>query len=136
MKLSKIFLSAAVAFTIQSCFVAKNYERPTGLVDEQFFRTDKITEDSLSLASVSWQELFTDPKLKEYIQKGLENNLDIRMAIKNIDAAEAYVRQGKAAYFPTLNGNTSYTYSTQSLNTQFGEIIGERTYLHQYELSA
>src|SRR5690606_32279351 len=73
---------------------------------------------------------------KEYIQRGLDNNLDIRMAMKNIDAAEAYVKQGKAAYFPTLNGNASYTYSTQSLNTQFGEIIGDRAYLGQYELSA
>src|SRR5690606_2382563 len=125
-----------IVISIQSCFVAKDYSRANDTVPEQNYRTDQISQDSLSLASVSWKELFIDPKLKEYIQRGLDNNLDIRMAMKNIDAAEAYVKQGKAAYFPTLNGNASYTYSTQSLNTQFGEIIGDRAYLGQYELSA
>src|SRR5690606_682406 len=125
-----------IVISIQSCFVAKDYSRANDAVPEQNYRTDQISQDSLSLASVSWKELFIDPKLKEYIQRGLDNNLDIRMAMKNIDVAEAYVKQGKAAYFPTLNGNASYTYSTQSLNTQFGEIIGDRAYLGQYELSA
>ena len=136
MKISNLFTIFLFAFSAQSCFVAKDYSRANDAVQEQNYRTDRISQDSLSLASVSWQELFIDPKLKEYIQKGLDNNLDIRMAMKNIEAAEAYVKQGKAAYFPTLNGNASYTYSTQSLNTQFGEIIGDRTYLGQYELSA
>lgn len=122
--------------SIQSCFVAKDYERQQDIVNEQYFRTDQMSKDSLSIASLSWKELFTDQKLNKYIDQALTNNLDIRIALQNTLVAQAYVKQGKAAYFPTLNANGSYTYSTQSLNTQFGQIIGERTYLDQFELSA
>lgn len=125
-----------LVFLIQSCFVAKNYDRPQEIVNEKYFRTDELPQDSLSMANLSWKEVFTDEKLNQYIEKGLSNNLDIRIALQNITAAEAYVKQGKAGYFPTLNGTASYTHSTQSLNTQFGAILGgDRQYLNQYEIS-
>lgn len=125
-----------LVFLIQSCFVAKNYDRPQEVVNEKYFRTDELPQDSLSMANLSWKEVFTDEKLNQYIEKGLSNNLDIRIALQNITAAEAYVKQGKAGYFPTLNGTASYTHSTQSLNTQFGAILGgDRQYLNQYEIS-
>jgi NodT family efflux transporter outer membrane factor (OMF) lipoprotein len=135
-KFKLLIIISLSSFILTSCFVAKNYERPNDLANEKYFRTDQVSQDSLSMASVSWQELFIDPKLKQYIQKGLDNNLDIRIAMQNIEMAEANVKLGKAAYFPTLNGNASYSYTTQSLNTQIGQIVGDRTFLHQYELSA
>src|SRR5690606_39001384 len=102
-----------IVISIQSCFVAKDYSRANDAVPEQNYRTDQISQDSLSLASVSWKELFIDPKLKEYIQRELDNNLDIRMAMKNIDAEEAYATQGKADNLAALSGNAYYTDSTQ-----------------------
>lgn len=125
-----------ILILLQSCFVAKNYERENDIVNEKFYRTDLVSQDSMSIASLSWKEIFTDGKLQEYINKGLENNLDIRIALQNIEAAEAYVKQGKAAFFPTLNGNASYTHSTSSLNTQTASFFGgERQYVNLYEIS-
>jgi hypothetical protein len=37
--------------------------------------------------------------LQGYISKGLQNNLDIRIAMQNIVAAQATMKQGKAGYF-------------------------------------
>lgn len=119
----------------QSCFVAKEYNRPEQVVNEKLYRTDQLSPDSLSMADISWKEIFTDQKLSQHIEKALSNNLDIRIALQNIEAAQAYVKQGKAAYFPTITGNASYTHSTQSMNTQFGQIIGQRQFLNQYEIS-
>lgn len=125
-----------IAIFLQSCFAAKEYTREQTVVNEANYRTDLIPTDSLSMASLSWKEIFKDSYLNQHIDKALTNNLDIRMAMKNMDAAQAYVKQGKAAYFPTINGNASYTHSTQSLNTQFGQFGGgERQYINQYELS-
>ncbi|SMC77073.1 efflux transporter outer membrane subunit [Moheibacter sediminis] len=124
-----------LALFLQSCFVAKDYNRPEQVVNEKLYRTDQLSQDSLSMANVSWKEIFTDQKLAAHIEKGLSNNLDIRIALQNIEAAQAYVKQGKAAYFPTITGNASYTHSTQSMNTQFGALIGQRQFLNQYELS-
>lgn len=123
-------------FFVQSCFVAKDYKRLQEVVNEKLFRTDELPKDSLSMADISWREIFTDQKLAQYIEKGLNNNIDIRIALQNIEAAQAYVKQGKAAYFPFINGNASYSRSTQSMNTQFGSLIGERQFLNQYEISA
>ncbi|GGW53253.1 multidrug transporter [Winogradskyella epiphytica] len=121
--------------TLQSCFVAKEYTQPelTELnIDEAKFRTDQISEDSLTLADVSWKTLFTDPVLTQYIEKGLENNIDIRVALQQIIASEAYFKQGKAGYYPTLGANASYMHQEPSENGQFGALGSS---LDQYELS-
>jgi multidrug efflux system outer membrane protein len=125
-----------VAIFLQSCFAAKDYSREQSVVNEQNYRTDQLPTDSLSMANVSWKEIFTDAKLAQHIDKGLANNLDIRMALKNMDAAQAYVKQGKAAYFPTITGNLGYTYATPSLNSATGQMLDERTWANQFEISA
>lgn len=104
MKKNKIYKLACipvVLLTLQSCFTAEKYVRPE-VVDESFFRTDQLPEDSLTIADISWQELFEDPFLAGHIDQALQNNIDIRVALQQINAAEAYFRQGKAAYYPTL----------------------------------
>ena len=131
------YISIPLALVIlQSCFVAKDYDRPQERVlNENYFRTDQISTDSLSLANLSWKEIFTDEKLMQHIDKALANNLDIRTAIQNIVVAEAYMKQGKAAYFPTLNANAGYTYTSPSLNSVSGQALTDRDWLGQSELS-
>jgi NodT family efflux transporter outer membrane factor (OMF) lipoprotein len=74
--------------------------------------------------------------LQGYIEKGVQNNLDVRIAIQNYEAAEAYLKQSKAAYQPTVSIGPNYTFQTQSVNTQFGQIIGERRYINQFDITA
>lgn len=136
MKNNKYIILLVSIFALQSCFVAKDYQRPNDIVNEQYFRTDNIQQDSLSIANLSWKDVFTDQKLSQYIDQALVNNLDVRIALQNIEVANAYLKQGKAAYFPTLNANASYSYSTPSLNSMSGQAMTERDYFDQYDLSA
>ncbi len=116
-----------------SCFSAKVYERPGDeVLNDKYFRTDSLQKDSVSMASVSWKELFTDTVLQGYIEEGLRNNIDIRQAIQQILIAEAYLKQGKAGYLPTLNGLAQYTHNELSSNSQFG---GQFDRLDVYQLS-
>ena len=131
----KYILIPAAALAFQSCLGLKDYERPPEVVNDAMFRTDNLPEDSLSMADFSYQQIFTDPLLQGYIARGLENNLDIRIALQNINIANAYLNQARAAYFPTLDAGPGVTYQTQSLNTQFGRIIGERAHLFQYGIT-
>jgi len=128
--------SVLTALVITSCHVRKEYERPAAAVDEKLFRTDMLPQDSASIANVSWKEIFTDPILQGHITKALDNNLDVRIAVQNIVSAEAYLKQAKAAYEPTLSVGPNYTFQTQSINTQFGQIIGERRYVNQFDITA
>lgn len=129
-------LSVFTVAVLASCMARKEYQRPDHVVDEKLFRTDMLPSDTANIANVSWKEIFTDPILQKHISKALENNLDIRIALQNITSAEAYVKQSKAAYQPTLSIGPNYTFQTQSINTQFGQIIGERRYVNQFDITA
>ncbi|MGK6341168.1 efflux transporter outer membrane subunit [Chryseobacterium sp. DT-3] len=131
-----ITFSAVILGAITSCMARKEYERPKNVVDEKLFRTDMLPSDSASIGAISWKEIFTDPVLQGHISKALENNLDIRIALQSIGSAEAYLKQSKAAYQPTLSVGPNYTFQTQSINTQFGQIIGERRYVNQFDITA
>lgn len=121
---------AGLLLLLQSCFVAKDYERPSwDTIDEtSFYRTDQHVQDSLSMADISWRELFTDSYLVTYIEEGLQNNIDIRIALENILIAEAYRRQSNTGYWPTLNGQAGVTHTEF-----FGDVPNAIT---QYDLQA
>lgn len=82
--LHKTLVVVLLAVTVQSCFVAKDYTRPQLEETENLYRTDNLPTDSLSMAEVSWSEMFSDTYLQQYINEGLQNNLDIRTAIQQI----------------------------------------------------
>jgi multidrug efflux system outer membrane protein len=136
-KLNKIAILVVSATVMQSCFVAKKYNRPE-LKTENLYRTEVVSNDTTSLANVAWDAVFTDPLLQAYIKKGLKNNLDIRIAMQNIQAAEASMKQGKAGYFPTLSTGADWTHQEISKNSQLGNLIsrgGGATNLDQYQLT-
>lgn len=131
-KLKKVFFILGMPFLFQACFVAKEYQRPEEIVlEEDLFRTNILLQDTTSMAEVSWRVMFTDPLLTKYIEEGLNNNIDIRVALQQIAAAEAYVKQGNAGYLPTLNLGAGVTHQILSGNSQFGSIFNGS--ITQYE---
>ncbi len=131
---SILFLFITATF-LSSCVANKKYERPATAVNERLFRTDQLPKDSTGLGNLSWKEIFTDPVLQKHINKALENNLDIRIALQNIVSAEAYLNQSKAAYLPTVSVGPNYTLNTSSLNTASGKMLADRKYNHLYDLT-
>ncbi|REE25901.1 NodT family efflux transporter outer membrane factor (OMF) lipoprotein [Winogradskyella pacifica] len=133
---SKGSLLLIVAITLQSCFVAQDYVRPELESEtETLYRTDNLPTDSISMADVSWKTLFTDQYLQQYIEEGLQNNMDVRIAIQQMVAAEAYAKQGKAGYLPSVNVGTNWTHQELSKNTQFGAFLSDRS-TDQFDITA
>jgi NodT family efflux transporter outer membrane factor (OMF) lipoprotein len=132
-KIYRVALLGLTATVMQSCFVAKDYKRPE-LKTADLYRNEVVSTDTTSLANVSWDKIFTDPLLQGYISKGLQNNLDIRIAMQNIVAAQATMKQGKAGYFPSLSVGTDWTHQELSKNSQFGAFLADRS-TNQYQLS-
>ncbi|KEZ92917.1 efflux transporter outer membrane subunit [Nonlabens ulvanivorans] len=132
---SKGALILVVALTLQSCFVAQDYVRPDlPEVTQELYRTDNLPIDSLSMADLSWKTMFKDSVLQSYIEEGLENNMDVRIAIQQMNAAQAYAKQGKAGFQPTLNVGPNYTRQEFSENSQFGSIFSGG--LNTYDITA
>ncbi len=132
-RIYKVVLPVMVALIMQSCFTAKTYERPNVKTDN-LYRMETVTTDTTSLGDLAWNNLFTDPTLQKYINKGLQNNLDIRIAMQNIAASEAYMKQGKAGYFPTIGIGADWTHQELSRNSQFGALLQDRN-TDQYQLT-
>jgi len=121
---SKGALILVVALTLQSCFVAQDYVRPDLDAETQaLYRTDNLPTDSISIADVSWKNLFTDQYLQQYIEEGLQNNMDVRIALQQILAAQAYAKQGKAGYLPSISVGANATHQELSENSQFGALF-------------
>jgi len=128
----KGFAVVFVALTLTACAGRKAYERPN-VIDEKLFRADQVPADSLSSANVSWRNIFTDATLQGHINKALSNNLDVRVAMQNVASAQAYLKQSKAAFIPTLSVGANYTRSTNSINAMGG--MGERTYNNLWDIT-
>jgi outer membrane protein, multidrug efflux system len=71
-----------------------------------------ISNDTTSFASVPWQQLFTDPHLRELISEALQNNPDMQLAVARIRKAAAAFRQSTAEFFPSLNAGFNANYQS------------------------
>lgn len=101
----------AAAFS--SCSIYRNYERPEDLPVDSLYRVDTASmEDSVSLGDISWEDLFTDPKLQDLIRLGLENNTDMQVAYLRVEQAKAQLTASKLSFLPSLNFNPSGTVSS------------------------
>jgi len=95
----------AVLF-LMSCKVSESYNHPAGIADVTLYR-DVLSTDSMSMAAVPWKEMFSDTLLQKLIQEGIDNNLDLKIAMSRIKEAQANYQQGKAALYPSLTLNAS-----------------------------
>ncbi|MDO4230113.1 MAG: efflux transporter outer membrane subunit [Capnocytophaga sp.] len=123
----KTLTVSAFAVLLVSCAARKKYERPQ-VVHQNLFRTENLATDSLSSANVSWKAIFTDATLQQHIDKALQNNLDIRVALQNIAAAEANLKQTKHLFVPIVSASATYNRNTLSLNTLSGASVTKRNY--------
>lgn len=125
MILKSIYKFAYIPFLMflsSSCFVAKTYQQPE-VSKEAYFRTDNLASDSTSMAEMSWKELFTDSVLIQHLETGLENNLDVRVALAQIAIAESYFKQGKVGQLPTFSMSGQVNHQELSANSQFGSFF-------------
>ncbi len=104
-KIKYILLLTIIGFTLSSCkSLYSTYQRPNDTVAvDSLYRFIEVTNDTSSIASLPWQDFFTDPQLQSLIKLGLENNTSLSVAHLNIEQAEIALRTARLAYIPTLN---------------------------------
>lgn len=99
--MKKILLISIVCLLFSGCGVYSKYSRPDVKTDSLY--RDMETTDTLSLASISWEVLFTDPLLQNLIKKGLEQNTDLNIARLRVEQAEALLLNAKLSYLPSVS---------------------------------
>jgi NodT family efflux transporter outer membrane factor (OMF) lipoprotein len=128
------FLIAVIV--INACSVGKKYQRPTVQLPQQF---DSTTATDSSIAGIEWRNFFKDTTLISLIDSALNNSYDLQLAVKRIEEAEAYVKQAKMNYVPTVDVAASAVTSNPSNNSLDGKslasVIG-KNHVEDYTLSA
>lgn len=72
-------------------------------VSDSLYRQPVAVEDTVSLASLSWKELFTDPQLQQLIETGLNHNTDLNIARLKVKEAEALLMTSRLSYLPSVS---------------------------------
>lgn len=98
-----------------ACKVTQPYTAPQA--DSTQYRGTQA--DTINIASIPWRQMFNDPLLQTLIQQGIDNNLDLKVAIARIKTAAANAKQSKLALFPLVDANASATYQRVP-STSFG----------------
>ena len=101
--MKNIVFTLATTALLSSCGIYSSYERPADIkTDNLYGATVTESADSAGLAALPWRSLFTDPTLQSLIEKGLQNNTDMRTAALGIEQAEASLKAAKLSFFPSF----------------------------------
>ena len=105
--LYKLAFAAVALLSLSSCGLYTKYERPDVSFSDSLYRRLPSEADTSSIATLKWDDLFTDPILQSWIRVGIENNTDLNVARKRIEIAEAGLMSAKWALLPGVSGNVS-----------------------------
>jgi NodT family efflux transporter outer membrane factor (OMF) lipoprotein len=124
---------------LSACKVTKTYQTPQFAGTDSLYRGEIANTDTTSIADLPYQDLFADPLLQNLIEEGLQQNLDLKIALERMNSAAAQLRLSKVAYLPSLNLDLSVADNKQSeaaLNFPSGVNINTETQLYKAQLSS
>lgn len=109
-KIHKTLVAGVVAIAIipalTGCHIYNKFDmaKQTGddpLLQEYVKAADQTAAEG-ALGTLSWQTVYTDPVLQGYIQRALDNNIDLENARLNIDVAHANMQGARMSYLPSV----------------------------------
>lgn len=102
---SQIILITGLFINAAGCKISKDLQPDKGELPVTF--NEKATSDSLGIGELPWKHFFHDEALQTLIDSALIKNLDMRIALKNIEEAKQVVRQSRWNNVPVFDVNTT-----------------------------
>ena len=97
---------------LSACSLAPKYVRPEVPVPPSWPVGDAyLRQSEATLPSITYRDIFRDPRLQRIIEQALTNNRDLRIAAANITVARAQYRIQRAELLPEIDATGSYTRS-------------------------
>ncbi|SAK41357.1 RND efflux system outer membrane lipoprotein [Caballeronia pedi] len=133
-------IATAIAMLATGCTMAPKYERPAAPVSASF-PTDGVyatqpgaanggarSADGVAAADIGWRDFFVDARLQRLIDIALKNNRDLRVAMLNVQAAQAQYRITRSELFPTLDAQGSQSKQRTPKDLSFFNQTIQNTY--------
>ena len=103
-------LTLALMASLSACSMVPPYQRPAPPVPPSWPVGDAyLRQSEASLPTVTYRDVFRDPRLQRIIESALANNRDLRLAAANIAAAREQYRIQRAQILPQVGANATYT---------------------------
>ena len=125
---SALLTALASATMLSGCTLGPDFKRPDWASPASWFAGPKEAVKPARSTPVAepidaaWWSLFKDPILTGLEKRVAAENLDVKTAAIRMTESRAQLGVARAALFPTLNGNASYTRELASENGVFGLI--------------
>jgi multidrug efflux system outer membrane protein len=111
-------LTSALSLALAACSLAPHYQTPVPPVPPSWPVGDAyLAQSEANLPTVSYTEIFRDPRLQQLITGALANNRDLRVAAANLAASRAQVRVIRADQFPLIGVTGGASYSDNGTST-------------------
>lgn len=123
MKYSIVVLASLILLLTGCSGVGPKYSGPPKIQLQDQFTNPNANSGKSSSLDQWWKEL-RDPQLNRFIELGLKNNLDLKMATEKIKIAHARKRSIRANYLPQIAANSSFTRTRNSENLEFPFLPG------------
>ncbi|GEN68183.1 efflux transporter outer membrane subunit [Chryseobacterium rhizosphaerae] len=120
-RVKNIILTFALALGSVSCVSKLAYTEPDLPLPEKFQYT--ATADTASIANLEWKEFFSDPILQGLIEKGIKNNYDLQIALKQVAASQEKLKQAKYMQYPDVGFGVTGQISKPSKNSMNGQSL-------------
>jgi NodT family efflux transporter outer membrane factor (OMF) lipoprotein len=127
-----MLLFSAVSSAMMSCATRSEYKKTELEIPENYKDQLQVTGDTVILP---WKTFFKDEQLIGLIDKALEKNNEVKVALKNIEQLDLAYKQAKHSLMPTLNfsAGVSRAWASQnSLNGSLNEQFTGQKYLDDF----
>jgi len=132
-----ILLMVVLALGVSSCRSYQNLSDVPAPDTKNLIRdTAGYATDTITIANIPWKQYFTDSKLQQLITEGLQNNFNLRIAVKRIEEAEANLMMAKAANLPYASVGAQINHTRTSSGSRGTDVLGYYTNVNQLGFSA
>ncbi|MEJ5962622.1 efflux transporter outer membrane subunit [Pedobacter immunditicola] len=131
-----LYMLAFIVTFATGCGVSKDIPLPASETPDAFRNTAE--QDIPSIATLSVKEFINEPEIQELIDTALLRNLDLQLAVKNIEAAEILLKQARLGNLPVLNLQLAASSNRPSDNSLNGLSSGQflsTKHIEDYEAS-
>ncbi|RGE40741.1 multidrug transporter [Comamonas testosteroni] len=127
-------VALAAALLASGCSFIPQLDRPALPVAEQFPAFASQTAGSVAAADIPWQQFFTDPRLQQVIQLALDNNRDLRVAVLNIEKAQAQYQIQRSSQFPEVGVAGAAQRTRSQITGQYGNAFSAALSMPSWEI--
>ena len=98
---------------LAGCAVGPNYKRPQVAVPRQWTVAAARGTAATPTEKDEWWSSFQDPELNSLVERSVNRNLDLKLALERVQEARAARGVARSGYFPSIDGAASATRNRQ-----------------------